>query len=34
MMEDELYSFRKPNQGDAEETKEENKEEWNCDGRY
>jgi hypothetical protein len=31
MTEDEHNSFRKPNQGNAEETKEENKEEWNCD---
>jgi hypothetical protein len=33
MTEDKLNSFRKPNQGDAEETKEENKKEnkeWNC----
>jgi hypothetical protein len=31
MMGEEHNSFRKPNQGDAEETKEENKEEWNRD---
>jgi hypothetical protein len=30
MTEDAHNSFQKPNQGDAEETKEENKEEWNC----